>query len=84
MATFLRAWDPGDLLDASNCLGDFDRPTLLAWAPEDRFFTIDLARRLVAVLPDARLVEVPDARTFLALDQPARLAELVDGFVRSS
>ena len=79
-ATFLRAWRPGSLVDVSHRLRSFDRPVLLVWAPADRFFPIELGRRLLATFPDARLVEVPDARTFLALDQPERLADEIAAF----
>jgi pimeloyl-ACP methyl ester carboxylesterase len=82
VATFLRNWAPRSLVAASESLRDFDGPALIAWAPEDRFFRIELGRRLLATLPDAELVEVPEARTFVALDQPARLTELIDAFVR--
>lgn len=81
VARFLRAWEPRSLVDASQRLCDFDRPALLVWAPEDRFFRIALARRLLEVLPRAELVEVADARTFVALDQPERVVELVEEFV---
>jgi pimeloyl-ACP methyl ester carboxylesterase len=72
--------DRGLLLDTAARLSEFDRPVLIAWAPEDPFFPLEHARRLAAIFPDARLVEVPDARAFVSLDQPARLAELIRGF----
>ena len=65
------------LLDTAARLREFDRPVLIAWAPEDRFFPLDHARRLAAIFPDARLVEVPDSRAFISLDQPERLAALI-------
>jgi pimeloyl-ACP methyl ester carboxylesterase len=68
-------------LEAAERLRDFDRPVLLAWAPEDRFFTWKYAERLAAVFPNARLERIEDARTFVSEDQPERLAELVAGFV---
>ena len=79
-ATFLRAWRPDLLVDVSNRLYEYERPVLVCWAPEDRFFRVELARRLEATFPDARLVEIPDARTFLARDQPGRLADEIAGF----
>ena len=82
VASFLRAWDRRVLVAASESLRDFDKPALLVWAPEDRFFRIDLGRRLLATLPRAELVEVPESRTFIALDQPGRLTDLIDGFVQ--
>jgi pimeloyl-ACP methyl ester carboxylesterase len=68
------------LLDNTARLTEFDRPVLIAWAPEDRFFPLDHARRLAAIFPDATLVEVPDAYAFISRDQPDRLAELIRGF----
>jgi pimeloyl-ACP methyl ester carboxylesterase len=79
-ARFLRGWRPDDLADVATRLARFDRPVLIAWAPEDRFFQVSLARRLVEVFPDARLVEIADARTFVALDQPERLATEIAAF----
>jgi pimeloyl-ACP methyl ester carboxylesterase len=81
-ARFLRGWRASDLVDVSTRLGRFERPVLLAWAPQDRFFKITLAHRLAETFPDARLVEIPDARTFVALDQPARLAAEIAAFAR--
>ena len=69
--------DRGLLLDTAARLREFDRPVLIAWAPEDRFFPLDHAHRLAAIFPDARLVEVPGSRTFISLDQPERLAALI-------
>jgi pimeloyl-ACP methyl ester carboxylesterase len=81
-ARFLRGWRAGDLADVATRLGQFDRPVLITWAPEDRFFKIDLGRRLTAVFPHAELVEIPEARTFVALDQPAVLAERIADFAK--
>jgi pimeloyl-ACP methyl ester carboxylesterase len=67
-------------LEAAERLRDFDRPTLLAWAPEDRFFKLKYAKRLASVFPDARLELIEDARTFVSIDQPERLAELISEF----
>ncbi len=79
VATFARAWSKADLVEVSPRLASFPGPALLVWARRDRFFTIELARRLAAVLADARLVELDDALTFVALDQPARLADEIVG-----
>jgi pimeloyl-ACP methyl ester carboxylesterase len=69
--------DPELLLDNTARLREFDRPVLIAWAPEDRFFPLEHARRLAAIFPDARVVEVPGSRTFVSLDQPERLTALI-------
>jgi pimeloyl-ACP methyl ester carboxylesterase len=69
--------------EAAARLSSFERPVLLAWAPEDRFFPLEHARRLAELFPDARLEEVPDSWTFVPEDQPERLARLVESFARS-
>ena len=77
----LRGLDPNILLDNTPKLAAFDRPVLIAWATEDKFFPVAHARRLGAIFPDARVVEVPDSYTFMSWDQPDRLAELIREFV---
>jgi pimeloyl-ACP methyl ester carboxylesterase len=67
-------------LEAAERLADFDRPTLIAWAPEDRFFKVDNGRKLAATIPDCRLELIDDSRTFVSLDQPAELARLIGDF----
>jgi pimeloyl-ACP methyl ester carboxylesterase len=76
----LRALDPKHTLEAAKGLRDFQGPTLLAWAPEDRFFKFRYAERLAADIPGARLERIPDSRTFVSIDQPRRLAELIGEF----
>ncbi|HEY8639819.1 MAG TPA: alpha/beta hydrolase [Solirubrobacterales bacterium] len=68
-------------LEAAERLADFDRPTLFAWAPEDRIFKLSYAERLAETIPDATIETISDAKTFVPLDQPARLAELIGAFV---
>jgi pimeloyl-ACP methyl ester carboxylesterase len=79
---FLAAVDPAYLLDNVPRLAKFDRPVLIAWAPEDPFFPIEDAHRLASVFPDARVEEIAGARAFISWDQPDRLAELLRTFVR--
>jgi len=80
---FTRHIDKRLTLDAAAKLGSFDRPVLLAWAAEDRFFKIEFAQRLAAVFPDARLEPIADSSTFVSEDQPGVLAELIAEFVGS-
>jgi pimeloyl-ACP methyl ester carboxylesterase len=68
------------LLDNAPKLSSFEKPVLLAWAREDRFFPVAHAHRLAAIFPDARVEEITDAYTFVSWDQPDRLAELVGAF----
>jgi pimeloyl-ACP methyl ester carboxylesterase len=71
-------------LEAAERLASFDRPTLIAWAPEDRFFKLENGKRLAAAIPNARLELIDDAYTFVSLDQPARVAELIGDFAAGS
>jgi pimeloyl-ACP methyl ester carboxylesterase len=79
---FLKTMSPRYTLTASRKLANFDRPVLLAWDDEDRFFKFELAQRLASTFPDARLVKVEGSRTFVPEDQPRRLAALIREFVR--
>jgi pimeloyl-ACP methyl ester carboxylesterase len=69
-------------LEAAERLPSFDRPALIAWSREDKFFPTKYAERLAELLPDARLEWIEDSYTFSPEDQPERLAELIAGFVR--
>ena len=80
----LAAIDSADTLAAAERLRSFDRPVLLAWAPEDRFFSWKYAERLAADIPGARIERIEDSYTFTALDQPARTAELIGAFARET
>jgi pimeloyl-ACP methyl ester carboxylesterase len=81
LAKLARGIDPADTLDAAAKLAQFDRPTLIAWASEDKFFPPDHAKRLAAIIPGARLEMIDDSYSFVPEDQPDRLAELLREFV---
>jgi pimeloyl-ACP methyl ester carboxylesterase len=78
----MRGISPRHTLDAAKRFRDFERPVLIAWSRDDRFFPADHAERLARDFPNARLEWVEGARTFSAEDQPERLAELIADFVR--
>ena len=67
-------------MEAATKLRDFDGPTMLAWATEDRFFKPAFAERLAADIPGSRLEWIEDSRTFVSEDQPERLAALIRDF----
>ena len=74
--------DRRQTLEAGERLRGFDRPALIAWSREDRFFPTRYASRLAQALPDSRLEWIEDSYTFSPEDQPARVAELIAAFVR--
>jgi pimeloyl-ACP methyl ester carboxylesterase len=78
---FLKSISNRYTLEAAERLRDFDRPTLIAWAPEDRFFKFRYAEKLADAIPNARLVRIENSRTFVSEDQPERLAEELTSFV---
>ena len=73
----LAGLDPRHTLDAAAKLAAFDKPVLIAWSANDRFFPPAHAERLAKLIPDARLEWVEGARTFSPEDAPERLAELI-------
>jgi pimeloyl-ACP methyl ester carboxylesterase len=80
----LKGISPRYTFEAAETLRDFDRPTLLAWAVEDRFFKLSFAERLAATIPGARLERIEDSYTFVSEDQPERLASLIEAFARDA
>jgi len=81
-ARFMRAVDPKYTMTAIAKLRSYERPVLIAWSRDDRFFPPADGERLAADFPNARLEWIDDARTFSMEDQPERLAELIAGFAR--
>jgi pimeloyl-ACP methyl ester carboxylesterase len=77
----LAGLDPKYTLDAAARLTALDKPALIAWSTEDRFFPPAHAERLAKVIPDARLEWIEGARSFSPEDRPERLAELIGAFV---
>jgi pimeloyl-ACP methyl ester carboxylesterase len=79
---FIKGIQPEALQTAASKLSSFDRPVLITWAADDRFFDLDLGKRLAAAFPNARFEVIEDSRTFVPEDQPDRLAELIATFAR--
>jgi pimeloyl-ACP methyl ester carboxylesterase len=80
----LKGISPRYTNEAAERLRSFQRPALLAWAREDRFFKASYAERLAETIPEARLEWIEDSYTFVPEDQPAKLAELIRDFVSTS
>jgi pimeloyl-ACP methyl ester carboxylesterase len=81
-ARVMRAFDPKHTMDAIEKLRSYDRPVLIAWSRDDKFFPPADGERLAGDIPNARLEWIDDAYTFSMEDQPERLAELIASFVR--
>ena len=77
----LKALRPRYTEEAAKKLERFDKPTLMVWAPEDRFFPTEHAHRLARLIPDARVVEIRDSLTFVSEDQPERTAAAIGEFL---
>lgn len=80
---FLRTISPAYTRKAAEQLPNFDKPALIAWGRDDKFFPPELAEKLAATLPNARLEWIDGARAFVAQDQPDRLADLIRQFAGS-
>jgi pimeloyl-ACP methyl ester carboxylesterase len=82
IAAILSAISKRYTLQAAERFGEFTKPVLIAWAPEDRFFKLRFAERMAAAFPDARLELIEDSYTFVSIDQPERTASLIAAFAR--
>jgi pimeloyl-ACP methyl ester carboxylesterase len=68
-------------LEAALHFPSFDRPVLIAWGTDDRFFKPKYAERLAGDFPNARLEWIAGSRAFVPLDKPAELADAIKRFV---
>ncbi|MFE9933751.1 alpha/beta fold hydrolase [Streptomyces sp. NPDC005533] len=75
---------PTALVEPARRLASFDRPTLLAFAREDRLFPYAHGERLAAIVPGAQLETIPDSRTWVMRDQPDLTALLISEFIRNT
>jgi pimeloyl-ACP methyl ester carboxylesterase len=82
VASLLKGVSNRYTLAAAERFGEFTKPVLIAWAPEDRFFKIHYAERLADAFPNARLELIEDSYTFVPVDQPERTAALIAAFAR--
>lgn len=81
LARVLKAARKSDMQEASLSVRNFDRPALVAWAADDKFFPVEHGRRLAELMPNARFELVENSRTFIPEDQPGRLVDLIRGFL---
>ena len=78
----LKGAGPRHTQEAARRFGEFDKPVLIAWAPEKDFFPVEYGERLARDFPQGRLERIADSWTFIPEDQPQRLAQLIGTFAR--
>ena len=74
--------DDAFMMQIAEQLADFTKPALLAWAADDKFFPVEHAHRLAAILGDAHVAVIPASRTWVMLDQPEETARLIAELAR--
>jgi len=80
ISKYARSAREQQMVDATERLCGFDRPSLVVWASEDRIMPPEHGRKLAELLPQGRLVEVADSYTLIPEDQPAKLAAAIRAF----
>jgi len=74
------AISPRITLEAAEHFAAFERDVLVLWGTHDRFFPIDLGRRLAAAFPNARFHALDGARLFVSIDAPVAVSDAIDAF----
>jgi pimeloyl-ACP methyl ester carboxylesterase len=77
---FIRGIRKRYTIEAAQRLRTFDRPTLLAFAADDKFFPPAHAERLAKDIPRAQVRVIDDSRTLAPLDRPDAVAALIREF----
>ncbi len=80
LAKYVRTSDYDGLHEAARLLANFDRPTLVLWASEDRVMPVAHGRRLAETIPGARYEEIDDCYTLIPLDRPDVVADRLAAF----
>lgn len=70
-------------LAAAEKLRSFQRPVRFVWGTGDRFFKLEHAEALAAMVPDAEITPVEGAATFSPLDRPAEVAAGIAASMRA-
>lgn len=81
---FLRSINAKDTIAAAEQLQGYERPVLLLWTRNNKFFPLAHAQRWAQILADARIVEIDDAYTFVPADQPEIVAREMADFISST
>lgn len=78
---FFSAGDSALTTKAATKLRKLRIPALLVWGDDDRWFTIELARRLQDTIPDCKLVQIPGGKTYVPFDRPKEVAAAIGDFI---
>lgn len=79
---FLEGLSPAYLAKYSPQLAGYQRPALVVWPREERYFPAEGAARLAQTLPQATLRFVDDSYAWVPEDNPAALTSLLGEFLR--
>jgi pimeloyl-ACP methyl ester carboxylesterase len=77
LARVLRGARKSDMQAASRSVANFDRPALVVWAADDKFFPVEHGRALADLMPQGRFELIENSRTFIPEDQPGELLRLL-------
>jgi pimeloyl-ACP methyl ester carboxylesterase len=69
-----------DMRRASEGVAGFDKPALVVWAADDKFFPREHGQRLAELLPQGRFELIERSRTFIPEDNPEPLVRLLREF----
>lgn len=78
---FLGGLSPTYLAQYSPRLAGYDRPAMVVWPREERYFPAEGARRLARTLPRATLKFIDDSYAWVPEDNPAPLVALLCEFL---
>lgn len=78
---FLQALSPAYLAKYSPQLAGYDRPALVVWPREERYFPAEGASRLARTLPQAGLEFIDDSYAWAPEDNPVPLVKLLREFL---
>ncbi|WP_158240984.1 alpha/beta fold hydrolase [Mycolicibacterium goodii] len=79
---FLKGLSPDYLATYSPRLADYQRPALVVWPREERYFPAEGAPRLAHTLPDATLEFIDDSYAWVPEDNPEPLVRLLADFLQ--
>ncbi len=71
------AISPSITLEAAEHFAAFTREVLVLWGTDDRFFPVELGRRLAAAFPNARFQPIEGARLFVCADAPVTVSQAI-------